>query len=314
MDAVALQAALQSADHVQGLSSLLVMRHGALVGERYVGGASQADVLAVHSIAKSVCSLLVGQALARGSLPGIDAPLRQLIPEALARVPHSAAGEVTLAQILTGRSAIQFDWTRDTGELIGARDPTSHALGLLVGATAPAPWSYNDAAVSLLGPVLARAERMDLAQLAARDLFAPLGIERFFWRRDRQGQTTPFGGLALRTRDLMKLAKLMLDGGRWQGAQLVPEAWVRDSIRPHGPTFWRMSQLTDWGYGYLWFTGALHGRRVAYGLGYGGQFLFLVPELELAVCTAARQPRMEDLARQNGAIMALISRVVQTAV
>ena len=67
---------------------------------------------------------------------------------------------------------------------------------------------------------------MDLAALAARDLFAPVGIERFSWRRDRLGQPTAYGGLALSTRDLMKLAWTMLDGGRWQGLQALRTAWA----------------------------------------------------------------------------------------
>ena len=79
MDAAALAAVLQSGAELRALRSLLVVRHGVLVAERYYAGASAADVLPVNSIAKSVSAMLVGQALQRGSLPGLAAPLSRLL-------------------------------------------------------------------------------------------------------------------------------------------------------------------------------------------------------------------------------------------
>ncbi len=184
---------------------------------------------------------------------------------------------------------------------------------LPVNPTKPPAWNYNDAAVGLIGPVLARAEGMDLAALAARDLFAPLGIQQFAWRRDRSGQPTAFGGLALRTRDLMKLAWTMLDGGRWQGAQVLPAAWSTDSIRSRGPASWRFANISNEGYGCLWFTGMLHGKAVAWGLGFGGQVVMLVPELNLALGIAATLPRLDGLATQNTAIFELVAKLVRSA-
>lgn len=79
---------------------------------------------------------------------------------------------------------------------------------------------------------------------------------------------------------------------------------------PAGPAGWRVAPVSDVGYGYLWFTGQLHGRRVAWGWGYGAQYALVVPELRLVVTTAATSPRIEDLQAQNNAVMALVARVV----
>lgn len=315
LDATALAAVLEAGAELRALRSLLVVRHGVLVAERYYAGASAADVLRVNSIAKSVCSMLVGQALQRGTLPGLSAPLSRLLPEALAQVPGSAAADITLEQILTGRSGLAFDWSKDDQQAFhSASDPVRFALSLPMSPTKPPAWSYNDAAVGLIGPVLARAEGMDLAALAARDLFAPLGIRQFSWRRDRSGQPTAFGGLALRTRDLMKLGWTMLDGGRWQAVQVLPTAWATDSLRSRGPVSWRFANISDGGYGLLWFTGSLHGKAVAWGLGYGGQVILLVPELRIVVGTAAMSLPVEELENQNTAIFNLVARVVRLAV
>ncbi len=313
LDAAALAAVLQAGAELRALRSLLVVRHGVLVAERYYASASAADVLPVNSIAKSVGSILVGQALQRGSLPGLSAPMSRLLPETLAQVPGSAAADITLEQILTGRTGLVYNWIVDDLSIRSAPDPARFALSLPLDPAKPPAWNYNDAAVGLIGAVLARAEGLDVGALAARDLFAPLGIRQFSWRRDRSGQPTAYGGLALRTRDLMKLGWTMLDGGRWQGAQVLPTAWATDSIRSRGPAGWRFANVSDVGYGFLWFTGSLHGKAVAWGMGYGGQVILLVPELRLAVGTAAMPPPIEELASQTTAIFDLVARVVRSA-
>jgi CubicO group peptidase (beta-lactamase class C family) len=284
--AAAMSDVLEAGAQVRGLRSLLVVRNGVLIGERYYAGASASDVLAINSVTKSVCSMLVGQALQRRALPGLGAPVRSLIPEALAQVPGSAAADVMLEQILTGRSGVAFDWQTHTGALMSAPDPVRFVLGLPADPATPPGWTYNDAAVCLVAPILAHAQGMDLASLAARDLFAPLGIQRFWWLRDRMGNAFSFGGLGLRTRDLMKLAWVMLDGGKWQGASVLPPVWISESTRPRGPASWKVAPVSNIGYGYLWFTGTLHGKQIALGWRYGGQFALLVPELKLAVATA----------------------------
>jgi CubicO group peptidase (beta-lactamase class C family) len=297
---------------VPGLRSLLVARNGVLVGERYYAGASDTDLLAVNSVTKSVASMLVGLALQKGAITSLDDTVARLIPDAAAKLPGSAWAELSLAQIVGGRTGLGFALTRGR-ELINAPDLAPFVLGLPAEAAVPAGWSYNDAAVALIAPILARAQGLDLAALAARDLFAPLGIGRFNWVRDRQGNALAFGGLALRTRDLLKLAALMLGGGQWRGASVLPAAWVAESTQTRGPVSWQVAPVENMGYGRLWFTGTLHGLPVVWGWGYGGQFALWVPELRLAVATAATSPPFAALKGQTDAVMALIGRVVQAA-
>jgi len=198
-------------------------------------------------------------------------------------------------------------------ELIEARPLVRHALTRPAEPVAPPGWSYNDAMVALVAPILARVQGADLATLAARQLFAPLGIERFDWQRDRDGQPLAPGGLALRPRDLLKLAALMADGGRWGGTPVLPAAWVAESLAPKGPATWRARPLEDVGYGFLWFTGRLHGQRVAWAWGYGAQLALLAPDLKLVVATSATSPAPAALAPQNDAGMTLVGRLVQAA-
>ena len=309
----ALERLLYDGAAVRGLRGLLVARHGVLVGERYFDRAGPDDLQPIHSCTKSLCSLLVGQALQRGSLPGLEATVRQLLPQAAARAPESAASHASLRQILTGRSGIAYERTRQARELAEAADPVRYALDLPADPQGSSRWTYNDAAVSLLSPILAQAEGQDLADLARRDLFAPLGIERFGWQRDRSDLPRAQGGVSLRPRDLLKLAWMTLDGGRWNGRAVVPAAWAAEILVPRGPASWRAAPVDDVGYGCLWFTGRLHGEAVAWAWGYGAQFALLAPRLRLAVVTVADAPPPSALPQRNDAVMGLVARVVQLA-
>ena len=105
----------------------------------------------------------------------------------------------------------------------------------------------------------------------------------------------------------------MLQGGRWQGTQVLPESWVRESLTPQGPATWRAGPVVEVGYGLLWFTGRLQGHRVAWAWGYGGQSALLAPELKLAVATAATSPPPSALKEQTDGVMNLVGRMVQAA-
>jgi CubicO group peptidase (beta-lactamase class C family) len=306
----ALEAALASAATVPGLRAVVVVRDGVLLGERYAAGADVDALQPINSATKSVVSLLVGGAVERGRL-ALDAPLKTLLPQAFAEVPDSVYADVTLAQILAGRTGIGFDLARGGQELAGTADPLRYTLAMPRAPVAPPGWSYNDAAVGLLAPLLERAEGRDLAALAERDLFAPLGITRHAWRRDRRDRPTAWAGLALRPRDLAKVAWLAANGGRWRDRQIVAPAWIDRSTTSRGPADWRLPPVADVGYGDLWFTGALDGRRVAWGWGYGGQFAFAVPDLRLAIATAATSPPPAQLRAQTDAVAALVAAIVR---
>jgi len=311
ISAPALEAVFASAGTVSALRSLLVARNGFLVAERYYGGATSAQLLPINSATKSVCSILVGQAMAQGKLRSLSQTVGELLPDQAGKVPGSPASAVTLRQILTGTTGLAYDYRTQLRPLANSADPVQHVLGLHHDGRPANAWSYNDAAVSLLTPILERVQRLQLRELARRDLFAPLGIDEFSWSQDRGGSPTAYMGLQLKTRDLLKLAWVMADGGQWGGGQVIPSNWVTESLQPKVKGVWRNPPVVDSGYGYLWFTGALKGHEVAWAWGYGGQFAVVVPSLRLAIATAATSPPPQALATQTESVMSLVGRIVE---
>lgn len=313
IDRAAIQRVLDDARSVTALRSILVVKDGALVGEQYYGGATASGLQGVNSVTKSVASMLVGIAIQQGRIKGLSETVATLLPSAASKAPGAAALSITLEQILNDTSGLAYDFQVDQHALDTAEDPIAFVLGLPVDPKKVGRWAYNDAAISLLSPILAQAQGMPIDQLAQRDLFRPLGIERVEAARDKAGNFMSYRGLRLRARDLAKIAWTMANDGRWGDTQIVPKDWVRTSTSLHVPATWSATPVQNTGYGYLWFTGSLNGRPIAWAWGYGAQFAVVVPSLRLAVTTTAANPHPRDVVAQNNAVMAVVAQIVAVA-
>ncbi len=310
----ALDRLFETGSLVPALRSLVVVRNGHLVGERHYAGTRPDDLLPIHSATKSIVSLLVGQAVAQGKLNSdLSQTVAELLPDLAARFPDAAANGLTLRQILSGTTGLAYDYRLQARALSISADPAIYAMGLEADAQPPGHWSYNDAAIALLSPILERVQGLGLAALAQRDLFDALGIAHSAWQRDRTGRAFAHRGLSLRTADLAKVAWLVADGGRWNDQAVVPSRWIEDSTHAHTPGAWSIPPIGPTAYGYLWFTGQLRGTPVAWAWGYGGQFAFAAPALRLAIATAATDPGPRELQAQTTAIMALVAQAVALA-
>lgn len=310
VDRAAIQGVLDDAQSVSALRSILVVKNGSLVGERYYAGATASDLQSINSVTKSIASILVGIAIQQGRIRGVSETVASLLPEAAEKAPAAAALSITLEQILSQTSGLVYDYRTEMPALDAAQDPVAYVLGLPVDPELVGRWVYNDAAVSLLSPILARAQGMPVDQSAQRDLLRPLGIERVTASRDKAGAFRSYAGLRLRPRDLAKIAWTMANGGLWEGRQVVPKDWIKTSTAFHVQSTWGAPPMPKAGYGYLWFRGNLNGHDVVWAWGYGAQFAVVVPSLRLAVTTTATNPRPRDLSAQNSAVMAVVAKIV----
>lgn len=310
----AIDAVLADGAAIDGLRSLLLVHDGARLAERYYHGARADDLQPLNSITKSVTSMLVGLALQRGRLPGLSARVAQLLPRARHCTEPCPAAHLRLEQLLNARSGLRYDWLAHYDALMASPDPVAMALAQQAEPGADGQWSYNDPVIGLLSPILAVAEGMDLEALAARDLFAPLGITHWHWQRDALGQPMSYAGLSLRPRDLLTIVRMMARDGRWGRCTVLPARWVQASTRPRGRAHWQLPGVSDIGYGYLWFTGRLDRQRLVWGWGYGGQFALWVPARGIAMASTATSPDAAQALPQAEAIMGLLLRLLRLPV
>ncbi|MGZ5276265.1 MAG: serine hydrolase domain-containing protein [Caldimonas sp.] len=312
-DAEALCALLVSVQGGQAnVHGLLIARRGKLVAELYRPGPDHPinrlyglwgqdtafDAGTPHdvrSISKSVVSLLFGVARGKGLIAPPSTAVLDVFPDLDdLRTPQLAA--IQLQHLLSMSSGLA--WSEGSPpdnetRLFWNSRPDRYVLDRKV-VTAPGQrFNYNSGGTSLIAQALVRAEGAPLPELARQQLFEPMGIKDWEWVADLHGRALAFTGLRLRPRDLLKFGKLVLDKGRWQGRQLVPADWIEDSTRAHIQTGFKSPILPDEeiGYGYQWWTGHVpwHGQRLTWSaaFGNGGQRLFVLPDLDLAMVVTA---------------------------
>ena len=288
------------------IHSVLAVRHGRLLFEHYRAGEDECwgEPLGnvthgldskhdLRSVTKSVISLLFGIALDRKLIRDIDEAVIDCFPQySDLRTPEKE--RVSLRHLLTMSAGLEWN------ENVPFSDPKNSAMRMLESAdrcryvleqpvVAPGGqvWNYNSGGTLLLEAVIANAAGGALDDVAREFLLEPLGITDFEWTRNLKSGILEWGGLRLRSRDLAKIGQLVLNGGNWNGRQIVSQKWVKESTAAHiGPA------ALIYFYGYQWWLGRsllVEGREVPWicAMGHGGQRIFAVPALDLvAVVTA----------------------------
>jgi CubicO group peptidase (beta-lactamase class C family) len=288
--------------------AVVIVRHGRLVFEQYFSGYDDPwgvpdgqfdfDATTKHdmrSVSKSVTSLLLGIAIDRRLIAGVDEPVVKFFPE-FATLKTPGWDIITLRNLLTMSSGVKWEenlsWTdprNDEPHLGQDLDPIRYILAKPIAAPPDAVWNYNGGGTDLLGSIIERVSGKPFDVFAREALFQPLGITDWEWKTYQNGKFSPAAGLRLRPRDAAKIGQLVLNRGNWNGQQIVAAAWIAQSIAPRFQAIGYFGGLFF--YGYQWWLGrTLSGdREVTWiaAIGLGGQRIFIVPDLDLVVMTTA---------------------------
>jgi CubicO group peptidase (beta-lactamase class C family) len=296
--------ALTAADDLPRLYSLLVSRRGELLLERYYNGARASRPTNVKSASKSVISALVGIAIDRGLVPGVDTPIGTWFPE-LAGMDDPRRGAITIEQLLTMQSGLQSTSNRYYGAWVLSPNWVRHALTRPMERDPGTDMEYSTGYTHLLSAVLTRATGESTWAFASEALAQPLGFELARWPRDPQG--IYFGGndMLLTSRQMLAFGQLYLDRGRAGETQVVPASWIERSWVPTG-----RSRFSRQRYGYGWWIRELAGRQAYYAWGFGGQYVVLVPDLDLVVVTTSASDVAEDRGSHRRTLFEIIEDLV----
>jgi CubicO group peptidase (beta-lactamase class C family) len=264
------------------LHGLIVARDGRVrLGEAFRGPPLDRPVN-VKSVSKTLVASLVGAALDRGLLGGVDQRVGGLLADAIPADADPRVRDITVADLLTMQAGLERTSGPNYGRWVESPDWVGFALARPFVAEPGARMLYSTGSYHLLGAMLARATGRSLLTLAREWLGAPLGVAVPPWTRDPQGLYLGGNNMVLSPLDLLRFGEMWRLGGVWNGERVLSERWVEESWTPR-----TVSPFSGDAYGYGWFLRTTRGREVRYARGYGGQMLFVVPSLGLTVVVAS---------------------------
>jgi hypothetical protein len=238
------------------------------------------DIHTLQSVTKSVTSALIGVAIQRKEIRGVDAPLLSLLAGYDGSRVDPRLRRATLADLLTMRTGIEWheqdrplDSTNTTIQLEASRDWVQFTLSQPMDAEPGTKWVYNSGTSHMMSAILRNATGMTADKYAEAHLFGPLGIRDYHWKREPRGLPDTEGGLYLDAEQLAKIGYLYLNDGVWDGKRLLPEGWVKASTARHVDR----ANAAGYGYGYQWWRLDRRNTEIWAALGFGGQFLLVLP-------------------------------------
>lgn len=285
------------------LHSLLILRHGKVVVEEYFGGYQVGMRHTLQSVSKSFTSALVGIAIHRKQFKGVEEKILDFFPHMKGiKNLDDRKKAMTLKDLLTMRSGTDYNeqgpdsphfqlnrlakgWDRFYLDRPMLRQPGTQFL-------------YDSGGVILMSAMLKMRSGKHADGYAEEHLFRPLQIEDVFWFKNSEGHPHTGGGLHLKPRDMAKLGQLYLQKGRWQGKQVVPKHWVKESVKMHVSFGNTPSHVK--GYGYLWWILEPDPRGskkefIYAAMGFRAQYIFVIPEHQMVVVvTGGTQSRLDQ--------------------
>jgi len=290
-----------------GTTGLLIAVDDTILYEEYFQGEQESDRHSQFSVTKSYVSALVGIAIEDGLIDSIDDPITKYVPE----LKESGYDGTKIRDILTMSSGIRF--TEDYGDL--SSDVNRMSMTIATGGSLDEfamslererePGTFNNYVsvdTHVLGMMLVKVTGKTLTQLLEEQIWKPIGMEyEGIWAIDGEGMEVAMGGLQVALRDMAKMGRLYLNGGNWNGEQIVPAPWVKDSTTPSAPHlmpgFDNPGSKTPYGYGFQWWTPSNpHGDFMASGIYH--QFIYVDPTSGVVIAKTSAHKEYNDLSRR----------------
>jgi CubicO group peptidase (beta-lactamase class C family) len=277
------------------LHSFVIVRHGKIISEGWWSPYGKELKHVMFSVSKSFTSMGVGLAIAENKLRLTDRVV-SFFPQSLPDTLSTYMKEMTVQDLLKMSAGMNTD------PLFTVRGATDWPKAFMSSPVENKPGSvfkYNNMATFMLSAIVQKATGEKLVDYLKPRLFDPLGIQNFSWDETREGYTVGAIGLKIQSEAMAKVGQLLLQKGKWNGKQIVPQSWVEDAtsfqIMSDAPENTLPKELNDWkqGYGYQFWRGRNNSYRAD---GLGGQFILVLPEKDaVVVLTSAATDTQEEL-------------------
>lgn len=291
------------------IKTIHVSHQGELIWAKAYNGANLNAVANIKSASKSLMSALVGIAIEKGILPGIDQPIAPLLSDQLPAQPDPRLNKITIGHLLSMQAGLERTSGRNYGRWVVSSNWVKTALSWPFVAEVGGDMQYSTGSTHLLSALIMRESGEHTYRLANRWL-AGTGIRVESWETDPQG--IPMGGnqVGMRPASLLAFGELYRRGGVTEdGQRILSEAWIQQSWTPRTRSRFHRGE-----YGYGWFIQTFGGVPGYYGWGYGGQMIYVLPDLALTVAITSEEFLPSGRTGYRDELHNLVSRDIVPAV
>ena len=280
----------------QDLHSIMVVKDGNVVLEKWMSKGKENEPHILNSVSKTFTSMAVGLAISEGKL-ALDEKLVDIFPEHCPENPSEYLKEITVEHLLTMSCGHSTDPTHESWEVkdkswirFFMEHPVTHKPGTL--------FCYNSLGTYVLSAIVQKRTGEKVVDYLYPRLFRPLGINNVSWLESHEGINTGGWGLFLKTEDLAKMGLMLLQKGQFNGCQVVPAEWIESASSAQVPCvpagmnsddadkLRKVAKTSDWlqGYGYQMWRCRYNAFRAD---GANGQYIIMIPDKNAVVVTTA---------------------------
>ena len=273
----------QRATNMDRLNSLLIIKSDTLIYENYYNQFTKDDYSNIKSASKSLLNLLIGIALEKNYIQSIDQPIHEFLPELFSDTTDIRKKEITVKHLMLMQSGLLPTSLDNYAPWVASEDWLQYAIDQPLEAAPGQLYGYSTGDTHLLAAVLARAAGTKALEFAEKYLYGPMDINIQEWTEDPNGNNEGGNNVYIKPIDLAKTGIMVKNGGVYDDKQLVPKKWIEESIsfqvEPQG-----ISRPFDIeGYGYLWWLIKARGYHTYSAIGFGGQYMMTIPELDMII-------------------------------
>ncbi len=276
--------------------STIVSKNGETVLEEYYNGKTRDSLCDVQSLTKGIMSVLIGIAIDKGYIKSVNEPIEKYFTDEFKNLRENKS--ITIKHILNQTSGLSWNGYLEHEKWLSSEDPISYVLNKHLEHEAGKVYNYNSGATHLLSVIISRAYGRSTLEFANEFLFNDMNIHSINWQKRNKGYYDGSGlGLKMKPIDLMKIGQLLEANGNWQGKQLVPKEWVQKLFSENE------KYSTDWGlknskHGFCWYQSVFKENLINYGMGYGGQFIIMIPNKELIIVVTHKHDTLNGIEQQ----------------
>lgn len=295
----------------QNIFSTLISKDGTIVFQEYYNGKTKDSLCDVQSLTKGIMSILIGIAIDKEYIKNIDEPIAKYFPNEFKNLTDKKKKNITIRHILNQTSGLTWKGYLEHEEWLNSKDPISFVLNKDLENDPGENYNYNSGATHLLSVIISKTTGKSTLEFGNEALFQPLNINLIDWHKRNKGYYDGSGlGLKMKPIDLMKIGQLLEENGNWNGEQIVSEKWIQKLFDENEKS------KTEWGlrnskHGLCWYQSKFRGNKIDYGMGYGGQFIIMIPNKKLIIVTTHNHDTPNGIEQQMKFLIRKLPKLIE---